>query len=133
MPEIHLPEDDAVRYVLNELNAVERGEFEARLAESAELRALVGELQEGAVALSMSSPRRRPPQEVWNKIEATVTGGAKWKLRIPTAWVGWWRQGWAAAAVCLAGWLFYALWVNWPHSPRVAPAAVAPEVNSRPG
>ena len=63
MPDLHSPENEAARYVLGELTAAERREFETRLAQSAELRVLVRELEEGAVALSMVSPRRRPPQE----------------------------------------------------------------------
>ena len=129
MPEFHLSEDDAGRYVLGELTGVERREFEARLAQSAELRALVGELEEGAMALSMTPPRRRPPQEVWRRIEKSVTGQTRWKLAVPSIWVGWWRHGWAAAAACLAGWLLYALWVNWPRSSGAVSAPVASEVN----
>ncbi|HYV30864.1 MAG TPA: sigma factor, partial [Candidatus Binatia bacterium] len=98
------------------------------LAQSAELRALVGELEEGAMALSMTPPRRRPPQEVWRRIEKSVTGQTRWKLAVPSIWVGWWRHGWAAAAACLAGWLLYALWVNWPRSSGAVSAPVASEV-----
>src|SRR5213078_3689312 len=100
MPEFHLSEDDAGRYLLGELTGAERREFEARLAQSAELRALVDELQEGAVALSMTPPRRRPPPEVWRRIEKRVTDQTRWKLAVPSIWVGWWRDGWAAAAAC---------------------------------
>ena len=57
MPELHSWEDEAARYLLGELGNVERADFEERLAGSPELRALVRELEEGAVALSMTSPR----------------------------------------------------------------------------
>src|SRR6266542_4168642 len=112
MPDLYSPEDEAALYVLGELTAVERREFEARLAQSADLRVLVRELEEGAVALSMASPRRRPPREVWTRIEKAVTSQTRRKVVIPAFWVGWWRHGWAAAAACSVGWLLYALWTH---------------------
>ena len=112
MPELYSPEDEAARYVLGELTVDERRSFETRLAQSADLRAMVRGLEEGAVALSMASPRRQPPHEVWVRIEKAVTGGTRRKPAIPAFWVNWWRNGWAAAAACLVGWLLYAFWAN---------------------
>lgn len=131
MPDLYSPEDEAALYVLGELTAAERREFETRLAQSAELRALVRELEEGAVALSMASPRRRPPREAWTRIEKAVTGETK--AVFPVFWIGWWRHGWAAAAACLVGWLLYALWPHRPGPSDASPAPVVTGVNSQPG
>src|SRR2546421_12154974 len=130
MPELHLIEDEAVRYVLGELTAAERREFEARLAESAELRALVRELEQGAVALSMALPQRRPPQEVWMQIENVVARDARREIVIPAFWTGWWRSGWAAAAACLAAWVFYGVWANRSGPSHTSPESVASGVTS---
>src|SRR5438093_8406945 len=124
MPEIHQPEDEAVLYVLGELTAAERRAFEMRLAQSVELRALVRELERGAEALSMASPRRLPPCEVWTRIEKTVAREERRKVLNPALWSAWWRNGWAAAAACLIGWLLYALWVNHPGLPHASPASI---------
>lgn len=110
MADLHSPEDQATLYVLGELTAAERREFEARLAQSAELRALVRELEEGALALSTGLPQHRPPPQVWSGIEKAVIrenrrGAAIW-------WKIFWRNGWAAAALCLVGWLVYAMVLN---------------------
>ncbi|PYL01106.1 MAG: hypothetical protein DME19_02880, partial [Verrucomicrobia bacterium] len=124
MTDHDLPEDDAARYVLGELTPAQRREFEARMAQSIDLRALVCELEDGAVALSMASPPRRAPQEVWARIEKTM--GREQRRNVVTAvfGAGSWRHGWAAAAACLIGWLLYALWVKRPgttlNSPQVA-------------
>src|SRR5882724_4427161 len=131
MADLYSPEDEAALYVLGELSGAERREFEGRLALSAELCALVRELEEGTVALSMASPQRRPPGEVWLRIEQEVAGTKRRKIVIPAFWIGWWRNGWGAAAACLAGWLLYALWTNRPGAPYVSPAPVATAPNSQ--
>lgn len=110
MPDFHSPEDEATLYVLGELTVADRRKFEARMAESAELRALVRELEEGAVALSTALPQRRPPAEVWSGIEQAV--GRDNQRNTPAWWMSFWRNGWAAAAVCLAGWVLYAILWN---------------------
>jgi anti-sigma-K factor RskA len=110
MPDFHSPEDEATLYVLGELTAAERWTFEARLAQSAELRALVRDLEEGLVALSTGLPARRPPSEVWAGVEKAVC--REGHRSTPAWWTGWWRNGWAAAAACLAGWLLYAIFLN---------------------
>ena len=129
MPDLRSPEDEAVLYVLGELSAAGRREFEGRLAHSAELRALVRDLEEGAVALSMGSPQRRCPREVWERIEKTVAREERWKVVIRAFCAGWWRNGWAAAAACLVGWLLYALWANRPVLPRASSTSIASEDN----
>src|SRR5688572_13316894 len=125
MSELHLIEDEATLYVLGRMTEAERGEFESRLAESAELRALVRELEEGAVAVAMASPRRRVPQQVWEGIEKAVTEKTRPHLLDVSLWFGWLRNGWAVAAACLVGWLLYALWPA--SSSDVAPAPLASE------
>lgn len=133
MSDLHLLEDEATLYVLGRLTEAGRGEFEAHLAQSAELRALVRELEEGAVAVAMASPRRRAPQQVWQRIEKAVTEKTKPRVMDPSFWFGWLRNGWAAAAACLVGWLLYALWADRAGSPDVAPVPLASEVNVQPG
>jgi len=130
MPDLYSPEDEATLYVLGELSDSERREFEARLRQSPELRSLVRELEEGAVALSMASTRRRPPAEVWMRIEQEVAGRTRRKVFIPASWTGWWRNGWAAAAVCLAG-LLYVLLAHRPGSSDAFSSQVAPAISSQ--
>jgi len=116
MPDFHSPEDEVTLYVLGELTVVERREFEARMAKSAELRRMVCELEEGVVVLSAGLPRRRPPPEVWAGIEKAV--GRQRKPDVAVWWGVWWRNGWAAAALCLAGWLLYAILLNSHNAPK---------------
>src|SRR6185436_21196837 len=109
MADLPLPEDEAARYVLDQLGPAERHEFEARLEKSAELQALVRDLQAGTVALTMAAPRRRPPAEVWQGIQTAITEDARRKEATAVFWKTVRRQsGWWAAAACLIGWLFYA-------------------------
>jgi anti-sigma-K factor RskA len=69
MADLHPFEDQAVLYLLDRLPADERREFEARLAESAELRALLRELEDGTVAMAMTAPSHRPPKQIWQRIK----------------------------------------------------------------
>ena len=77
MPDTHKLEDQAALYVLGRLTPAERCEFEVSLAESTELRALVWDLEQGAVVLAMAVPQRRPPQHVWQRIEEAVAEEAR--------------------------------------------------------
>ncbi|HVU06974.1 MAG TPA: hypothetical protein VHG89_00355 [Verrucomicrobiae bacterium] len=120
MVDIPSNEDAALRYVLGELNDTERREFESRLVVSVELRALVNELETGVVAVATASPRRRPPVEIWQRIEKAVAKEAKTKLKVPRFWFGWSRYGWATAAACLTGWLLYAFWANQRYASTLA-------------
>src|SRR5258706_3999283 len=133
MPDFPLPEDEAALYVTGELPPAERAGFEARLAQSAELRALVRELEEGAVVLAMAAPRRQPPPLVWQGIEKAVAEESGQKLMPPAFGSQWWRNGWFAAAACLVGWLLYALWAGRPAPLDISPANVASESRSQPG
>lgn len=112
-------EDAALSYVLGELNDAERREFESRLATSVELRNLVNELESGLVATAMTAPRRRPSAEIWRRIEKAVLKERKLLPKFPIFWFAWMRNGWAVAAACLAGWLFYAFLTN-RHSAFIA-------------
>jgi hypothetical protein len=129
MPEFPMTEDETVRYLLGELSPAERRVFEARLAQSAELRALLRELEEGAVTLSMASPPKRAPRQVWAQIEKALANGDR---KLPAFFRGWWRNGWAAAAACLLGWLLYAVWSNRPGSSNTASAPQSPEKGAPP-
>src|SRR3954469_15521863 len=111
MPECSPSEEEASRYVLGELSDAQRNEFEERLAQSAELRALVRELEHGMTALAMAASRHRPPPGIWQGIEKAL-GGKTRRVLIPAPWVGWLRSGWAAAAACLVGWMIYAFWIT---------------------
>ena len=127
MADAHLPEDEALLYVLGELTPAERSKFEARLTQSAELRATVRDLEEGALALSLASPRRRPPQQVWRQIQKRVATQSGFKAHLAAFWNHCSRHGWAAATACLAGWLLYALWVNRANSPGSLASESAPQ------
>jgi len=133
MPDFSSSEEEAARYVLNEMNADERREFEVRLAQSADLRTLVSELEEGSVALTMASPQRRPPSHVWTRIEKAVTRSSRTELQIPTLWKRFWWSGWAAATACIIGWLLYAVWVNRPSSSNSLSEQTVSGINSQPG
>lgn len=117
-PEQHPLADEAARYVLGQLSPPARHEFEVQLAQSAELRALVHELEAGIEAMARTVPQRPPPPQAWSPIEQAIAREANQKiLRLPS-WSGWWRNGWAAAAACLLAFLGYAWWSTRPsHSP----------------
>lgn len=133
MTNLHLLEDEAALYVIGGLTEVARGEFEDRLAQSSELRALVRELQQGAVAVAMASPRRRVPPQLWPRIEKAVRQETKPQVMNSSLWFGWLRHGWAAAAVCLLGWMLSALWADRTGSPKVEPTPLSAKVIMQPG
>src|ERR1043166_905917 len=111
MPELHPSEEEASLYLLGELSDAASVAFEERLRQSAELRALVRDLEEGATALAISCPRHLPRPQTWQRIERAVRRKSRGSV-VPVFLVGWWRSGWAAAAACLIGWMVYALWTN---------------------
>lgn len=123
MRDSHLFEEEATLYVLGELSGARRREFEALLAESEQLRAAVRELEEGVAVLSLASPPRRPPADLWSHIENALPHDQQRPGF--SVWARLWRNGWAAAAACLLGWVFYALLINSHRS-------VAPQAESRP-
>ena len=99
-------EDKASLYVMGEMADAERREFEAQIAESAELAQLVRELEEGAVAVGLACPPRRPPPFLWRGIERAVEQERRKIVPLFGAEV-WRNAGWAAAAACLAAWFFF--------------------------
>jgi TolA-binding protein len=86
-------------------------------------------LEEAAVALSMASPPKRAPRRVWTRIESALAIGHR---KPPAIFRSWWRNGWAAAAACLLGWLLYAIWSNRPGSPNTPSAPLASEKGASP-
>src|ERR1051325_11597542 len=123
MPELHPSEEEASLYLLGELSDAASVAFEERLGQSAELRALVRNLEEGATALTISCPRHLPRPQTWQRIERAVRRESR-RVVVPVFLGGWWRNGWAAAAACLIGWMLYAFWIHQSTSPnaRVYPA-----------
>jgi anti-sigma factor RsiW len=111
MPELHPSEEEAALYLLGELSDAESAAFEERLGQSAELRTLVCELEEGVAALAISCPRHLPRPQTWQRIERAVRRESR-RVVVPVFLGGWWRNGWAAAAACLIGWMLYAFWTN---------------------
>lgn len=112
MADISSNEDMALRYVLGELSDAQRREFESCLATNDELCACVNELEAGLVAAAATSPRHRPPSEIWQRIEKVVAKEARPKFELSALVFGWLRNGWAATALCLLGWLFYAIYAH---------------------
>ncbi len=125
MSELHPSEDKAALYLLGEMTPVERREFETELANSPELHALLRELEESSVLLAQSSPQMRPPTKVWQAIAKSIATDPGAKKTVPAFWTAWWRQGWAAAAAILFGWLLYAVWVNRGNSPDISKSAIS--------
>jgi hypothetical protein len=81
-------------------------------------------LEEGVVVLSTGSPRRRPPSEIWSGIERAV--GRQRSPRATVRWRIFWRNGWAAAALCLVGWLLYAILLNRHNSAKTVATQPSP-------
>ena len=113
MPDPSSIEDQAVRYLLGELEGIEKTDFEARLAGSAELRALLHDLEAASDALALTAPLRRPPARVWQRIAleiqsapnstapATARPAIHW-VDLVRSWIG--RAGWAVATVVAFLW-----------------------------
>jgi hypothetical protein len=96
-------EDEATRYVLGEMDAAERCAFESQLKQSAELRVLVRELEEGVEAAALACPLHQPPSELWRRIERAVAEESRDAVVIaPESRTHWLPYAWAAAA-CVAG------------------------------
>ncbi|MDB6032910.1 MAG: hypothetical protein JWM16_3248 [Verrucomicrobiales bacterium] len=132
MPDSEILEDQASLYVLGRLRESERREFATRLAQSAELRALVRQLEEGLSVVAMTSPQRQAPREVWTRIEKVVSRESRQKSATPGLWACWWRNGWAAAVGCLVCWLVYAVWIHGNRTQGTAPGRAVSEVTSDP-
>jgi hypothetical protein len=118
MPEQHSQADEAARYVLGQLSPKARHEFEVQLTQSAELRALVQELEEGVEAMARAVPQRPPPLQTWAAIEKAIAQDVRSKVVTPV-WSNWWRNGWVAAAACLLVFVSYAWWPQRKANPAV--------------
>ncbi|MDR3458241.1 MAG: hypothetical protein P4N60_12400 [Verrucomicrobiae bacterium] len=112
--------DQVEKYVFGQLNPAERRQFEACLAQSAELRTLVRELEEGLVALAASAPHQSAPRAAWQNIESAVARETRWSSWRSLAGWKWIANGWAVAG-CLAA--LVVLQVVFPRPP--APATVS--------
>lgn len=94
-------EEQAALYVLDALEAEEKTAFETALAQNAELRAFVQEMEFVVATLAHSAPDRGLPPELQGRILAAICEG---KLREPLlavpSWVPWALA--ASLAVCSA-------------------------------
>lgn len=120
-PKPHPQADEAARYVLDQLPANARHAFELQLTQSAELRALVQELEEGVEAMARAVPQRPPPPQTWNPIEQAIAREVERKIVRPPFWSAWWQSGWAAAAACAVAFIGYAWWPKASPVPQVKP------------
>jgi len=121
----HPQADEAARYVLGQLPPAARHEFEVQLTQSAELRALVQELEEGVEAMAHAMPQRPPPPQCWENIEQAIAREVQRKVITLPIWSNWLRNGWVAAAACLLAFLSYAWWPQRKENPPdITPSAV---------
>jgi hypothetical protein len=105
-------EEKALLYVLGELTPDQAREFEAELERTPELMECVRELEEGAVGVALARPQKRAPKLVWTNIERAIES----ERRIVVVWDWLRNKGWAAAAACLVGWLFFAVMIKAPEN-----------------
>jgi anti-sigma-K factor RskA len=114
--EPQLPHEQAEHYLFGRLTPAERQAFEARLEQSAELRALVRELEAGLVALALSAPARVAPADAWQNIQTAVARQQRWQQ--PLVWARWLTNGWAVATCLIVAFSLHLFWVR-----RIAPVA----------
>ncbi len=127
-PEQHPQADEAARYVLGQLPPAARHEFEVQLTQSAELRTLVQELEEGVEAMAHAAPPQPLPPQTWAPIEQAIAREVQRKVVTPALWANWWRSGWAAAAACLLAFLSYVWWPQRKEDPLDALPSAPGEV-----
>jgi anti-sigma-K factor RskA len=97
-------QDQAALYLLGALKDDEQAEFEARLRENEELRAIVRELREASGDLALCVPAITPPPELKRRVLSEIalekqSGGA---TRISINWLPW---AIAALLLVFCGWL----------------------------
>lgn len=109
-------------YLLGRLTNAERRLFENRLQQSAELRTLVRDLEDGLVVLAMSAPQHAAPRTAWPQIRAAV-GRSSW-LNLWSSFGGfkWMLGGWGVAGGVTAILLLHGFWQQ-PATPSAAPVA----------
>src|SRR4029434_8563959 len=94
-------EELAAQYVLGQLDAGEEAEFEARMAASSELRAIVQDLEAGCEALALAAPQVRPPRGTWRRIAASTRRSSRFGIPAGASWLDWVsvvsRRGWAVS------------------------------------
>src|SRR5687767_5906238 len=104
-------EEKASLYVMGELSEADRRDFESQMLHSPELQQLVRDLEEGAVAVALACPPRRPPPFLGRAIEQAIEEDRRKIIPIFTAQTLR-NAGWAAAAACLAVWFFFGIYRN---------------------
>lgn len=122
MAEPEVRDDEAMLYVLGQLEGRRRVEFEGRLATSPELRALVQEMESASEALALAAPQVPPPRRVWSRIAARIEDDSRSGSAVRSRFLQWkaywrlaWRSGWAVAGVLAVAWAVH-LYVTGPRS-----------------
>jgi anti-sigma-K factor RskA len=125
----------AADYVLGTLRGPARRRFEALLPAHAALRAAVAAWQDRLLPLSASLPPVTPSPQVWQRIEARISGAAKSTVAASTPAVRWWAQlaFWRSfAAVASVAALSLAVLLASP-SPTLPPIIVVMNSTAPPG
>ncbi len=108
MPEPEEFDTGVAAYVLGELDAQARADFEARLAASPDLRAAVQEFETACEALALASPQISPPRRLRQRLLRQATPLSTSPIPLPAwqAWIRWvWPRAVAGAAFLFLGWL----------------------------
>jgi anti-sigma-K factor RskA len=142
MPDNDSIEEQAMLYVLGQLDDSGREAFEARLAVSPELRVMVQEMELAGEVLSLAAPQIRAPKRVWRRILAQTEAADAG--RAAPGWRSWlvllFRGGWIVAALMALTWLV-AQWTEGggqeesppPGAMAGHPRGVEPPVGADPG
>lgn len=125
----------AAEYALGTLRGAARRRFETWLVDDADLAVRAAAWQERLSPLMHDVPSRRPPQRVWDAIEARLPGDAGARVRPVVAPApsspSWWDRValWRGASAAFAAIALFAIVTAWkaqhPAAPA-APVAVAP-------
>lgn len=113
MTDLNHSEDEVARYVMGGMSKAQQREFESRLAQSAELCALVRDVEDGVVALAMTAPQLPLPAQSWRQIAGAIhrrkQGGPWFALIFQN---GWGLPAGLVAAACVFGWLLHVAWID---------------------
>ena len=129
MAESPMPFDEAEDYVFGRLTPSTSHRFEKQLAQNKPLRRQVRELEEGALALALSTPQFNPPPEAWANIQAAITQKRQYQFLFPVFLLRCLWRGWPVAGGLTVGLLIHVALVH-VNSPE--PSAAAPGVVERP-